>query len=394
MTLFVPVALPDSPEPFVLLDDARPVSGGIARLYRDPVEIVMAHAPQEVIPALDRIRAATRAGLHAAGYLHYEAGLALEPALAGLAKTGAPLVWFGLFKQCATFPATHVPALLPAPDMSHYGTAQPAISEAEHAATVNRALAYIRAGDIYQANITLSAFVPLSGDRLAAYTAIRPRAAMAHGAIVRHDGNHILSFSPESFFAIQGRQVETRPMKGTAARLPDPIADAAQAREMQADPKQRAENLMIVDLLRNDLSRVCDPGSVAVPELFAVETYPTIHQMVSRVTGRLHRGADAIDVIHALFPCGSITGAPKIRAMEIIAALEGHKRGVYTGSIGSIDPDGDARFNVAIRTISLDKGMVNGIMGMGSGIVADSEVRKEWVECLAKGQFLESAPAG
>jgi anthranilate/para-aminobenzoate synthase component I len=183
-------------------------------------------------------------------------------------------------------------------------------------------------------------------------------------------------------------------MKGTARRLPHPPADRAAAADLRADPKQRAENLMIVDLLRNDLSRVCEPGSVAVPELFAVESYPTVHQMISRVTGRLNEGLGAIEALRSLFPCGSITGAPKIRAMEIIGEIEKTPRGIYTGSIGSIDPGGDARFNVAIRTISVEKDAGRGIMGIGSGIVADSMADSEWAECLDKARFVAAGIIG
>ncbi|MET0240654.1 MAG: aminodeoxychorismate synthase component I [Sphingobium sp.] len=389
----MPLTLPPDPEPFVLLDDARPVASGRARLYRDPVGIVTARRPEDVRPALERLREAGRSGLHVAGYLAYEAGLALEPALAPLARTAGPdeppLLWFGLFRDVAAFPAGDVPGLLPSPSLSGHGAAVPMSGEAEHAAALDRVLAYIRAGDIYQANVTLRATAPLTGDPLAAYAAIRPRAAMGHGALIRHDGRHILCFSPESFFALEDGQVEARPMKGTAPRRADPAEDVAEAMSLLADAKQRAENLMIVDLIRNDLSRVCLPGSVRVPDLFTVETYPTVHQMTSRVVGRLRGGLDAVDVIAALFPCGSITGAPKIRAMEIIAEVERKPRYLYTGSIGCIEPQGNARFNVAIRTVSLDKGCGEGMIGIGSGIVADSSPAGEWRECLEKARFLE-----
>ncbi|MBL0925802.1 MAG: bifunctional anthranilate synthase component I family protein/class IV aminotransferase, partial [Sphingomonadaceae bacterium] len=198
---------------------------------------------------------------------------------------------------------------------------------------------------------------------------------------------HFLSFSPELFFALKDRRVTTKPMKGTAVRHIDPADDAAEAEALRTDPKQRAENLMIVDLLRNDLSRVCEPGSVNVPELFHVESYPTVHQMTSTVTGILPEGGDAVDVIQALFPCGSITGAPKIRAMQIIDEVEGATRGIYCGSIGRIDANGDAAFNVAIRTFTLCEQTKRVSLGLGSGIVADSDEGTEWAECLAKGDF-------
>ena len=177
-------------------------------------------------------------------------------------------------------------------------------------------------------------------------------------------------------------------MKGTAQRGASPEEDRAAVEELASDPKQRAENLMIVDLLRNDLSRVARPGSVKVPKLFTVETYPTVHQMVSTVTAELEPGRDAVDVIRALFPCGSITGAPKLRAMEIIDELEDGPRGVYCGSIGRLRPNGDAAFNVAIRTLTIRDGGETARLGLGSGIVADSRAPSEWRECLAKGAFV------
>ncbi|MFT3967646.1 MAG: aminodeoxychorismate synthase component I [Sphingobium sp.] len=389
----MPASLPPAPDSFILLDDARPGGAG-ARLYRDPVGEVAAWRPEEVLPALEAIRAAHRRGLHAAGYLRYEAGHALEPALAPLnraARAGeAPLLWFGLFAGCATLRAGQVSGLLPDPDSGAHGAAHPLLDAAGHGEALARVLDYIRAGDIYQANLTFAATVPLPGDPLAAYAAIRPRAAMGHGALIRQDGRHMLCFSPESFFALADGLVTALPMKGTAPRHADPAADARAVAELRSDPKQRAENLMIVDLIRNDLSRVCRAGSVRVPDLFTVESYPTVHQMTSRVVGRLAPGLDAVDALAALFPCGSVTGAPKIRAMEVIAEVERHRRGLYTGSIGSIDPDGNARFNVAIRTISVDKGAAQGVMGIGSGIVADSRADAEWTECLDKARFLET----
>jgi para-aminobenzoate synthetase/4-amino-4-deoxychorismate lyase len=182
-------------------------------------------------------------------------------------------------------------------------------------------------------------------------------------------------------------------MKGTARRDPDPARDAAVATALGADEKQRAENLMIVDLMRNDLSRVSVPGSVAVPELFAIEPYPTVHQMTSTVTATLAPGKDAVDVLHALFPCGSITGAPKLRAMQVIGAVEQDARGAYTGAIGRLDPPresraGDAQFNVAIRTLTIAGDGNRATLGLGGGIVADSDVEAEWDEANAKGAFL------
>jgi para-aminobenzoate synthetase/4-amino-4-deoxychorismate lyase len=183
-------------------------------------------------------------------------------------------------------------------------------------------------------------------------------------------------------------------MKGTAQRQADPQQDSDVAELLRTDPKQRAENLMIVDLLRNDLARVCAAGTVAVPELFHVESYPTVHQMTSTVTGVLNEGVDAVDVITALFPCGSITGAPKIRAMQVVEEVETTPRGIYCGSIGRIDANGDAAFNVAIRTFNLCDSTKTLSLGLGSGVVADSNEADEWAECLAKGEFAKVDDTG
>ena len=377
-----------SGSPFVLLDDAR--SGGLCTLYRDPRSIVAAYRPDEVMPALMRLRAATKAGLHAAGFLSYEAGHAIEPKLAPLAQASdtVPLLWFGLFDQAEQLDPDALNTLLGDPASAWVGTPRPGISRAVYDAAHARVQALIAAGDIYQANLSFRADVPIQGNPLAIYARLRANARAGWGGIV-HDGrNWLLSLSPELFFKSDGVRVEARPMKGTASRGADEAEDRALAAALAADPKQRAENLMIVDLIRNDLSRVAIPGSVVTPELFAVERYPTVHQMVSAVEAELTPGRDPVDLITALFPCGSVTGAPKLRAMEVIAEVETDARGPYTGAIGAIAPDGGAAFNVAIRTLVLEEGRHDARIGLGSAVVADSTMDGEWHECLAKGAFL------
>ena len=387
--------LPGPTEIFCLFDDARRRGPAPARLYRDPVAMIAAYRMDEVQPALDRVGEAREAGLHAAGFISYEAGLALEDRLAPIAARrdgeGAPLLWFGLFEGVRRIPSTSVPGLLPDPAQARVGALRPLIDQPDHRAAFDAVQAYIRAGDIYQVNLTFPCDIPVDGDPMALYAAIRPRAAAGYGGVIRTGDRTILSFSPELFFSQVRGQLTARPMKGTATRDADPQADAAQARWLEEDEKQRAENLMIVDLLRNDLSRVSRPGSVIVPDLFRVETYPTVHQLVSTVRARVLPGLSPVDVLRILFPCGSITGAPKLRAMEIIDAVEPHSRGVYTGAMGWIDPEGDAAFNVAIRTLCVEEGSNVGRLGLGSGIVADSQGSSEWAECLAKGRFLTPA---
>jgi para-aminobenzoate synthetase/4-amino-4-deoxychorismate lyase len=383
----------DGSEPFVLLDDARANGAGPALLFRRPAEIVGARCWDEVRPALAALRAADERGLHAAGFLSYEAGHALEsklnPLRGGLGEEEPPLLWFGLFKGAEEIAPGHVPSLLPDPASAWNASPEPMIERDAYLAAVERVKEHIFAGDIYQANLTFAAVLRFAGSPLALYARIRDRARAGHGGIVFTGAHWILSFSPELFFTLRGGRLTTRPMKGTAVRRADPEEDAAEIRMLREDPKQRAENLMIVDLLRNDLSRVSRPGSVKVPSLFEVETYPTVHQMTSTVTSVLEEGLGPVNAIESLFPCGSITGAPKIRAIEIIADLERRHRGIYTGSIGRVAPEGEASFNVAIRTLTVRAGEETARLGLGSGIVADSRPADEWRECLAKGAFLE-----
>ena len=376
--------------PFILLDDAREEGEAApARLYRNPVEIVEAWTSEELDAALDRVSGAQKNGLHAAGYMSYEAGLALEGRLAGYLPDDrlCPLAWFGLFTDYSLLEPDAVVQQLPDPKGAWLGRLQPGVTRQDYDSAFAKVKEYIVAGDIYQANLTFRAHAAYAGHPLALYAAIRGRAKAGYGGVVFDGSNWMLSFSPELFFAMKDRRITAKPMKGTAARVQDELVDAAIQAELKSDPKQRAENLMIVDLLRNDLSRVAEPGSVQVPELFQVETYPTIHQMTSTVTAKLAEGHNAVDLLRLIYPCGSITGAPKIRAMEIIDELESDQRDIYCGSIGRIDANGDAAFNVAIRTFFLGMNQETLSIGLGSGIVADSIRDDEWRECLAKGRF-------
>ena len=370
--------------PFVLLDDARP-GGAAARLYRKPRRVITAATAGAVPAALQALRAARAEGLHVAGYISYEAGAALQPRAPTLASDG-PLLWFGLFDGFDEIAADAVPALLPDPAGAWAGNPVPVIERDGYDTRLARLKALIDAGDIYQANLTYQASIPMLGDPLALYARLRATSCAGYGAIVATGTHTLLSLSPELFFALDGTDLTCSPMKGTAPRGMTPEEDRALGAQLAGDVKQRAENLMIVDLMRNDLSRVAVAGSVSVPALFAVETYPTLLQMTSTVTATIDPARDAIDVIEALFPCGSITGAPKSRAMEVIAEIEQAPRGAYTGAIGRIDANGDAMFNVAIRTLTVTNGTAS--LGLGSGIVADSTAQEEWSECAAKGAFI------
>jgi para-aminobenzoate synthetase/4-amino-4-deoxychorismate lyase len=387
-------------EPFVLLDDARAEGAADARLYRTPSQTVVAMRADEVAGALERVAALAEAGLHLAGYIAYEASLALEPRLAGQRSlTPGPLLWFGAFDRYETIAAAQVPQWLAdnaGPGVPSIGPLEPQIGFGQYREAFDTLHAAIEAGDIYQANLTFPLAGPWRGDPLALYAALRPRAAAGYGAVLHDGAQWHLSFSPELFFAVEGHAITVKPMKGTRPRGRDAAEDTRLRAELAASPKDRAENLMILDLMRNDLSRVARPGSVRVDHPFAVESYPTVHQMVSGVAAELLPGTGPLAVLRALFPCGSITGAPKIRAMELIAAVENWPRGAYCGSIGRVDPSGDAAFNVAIRTLRLTResggaGGGRAVLGVGSAIVADSEALPEWRECLVKGGFVRES---
>jgi para-aminobenzoate synthetase/4-amino-4-deoxychorismate lyase len=300
------------------------------------------------------------------------------------------LLCFGLFDG---FEVPDLAELLPSPDGTVVGQPVPRISQERYEESVGQVREHLFAGDFYQANLTFGNDVAVSGAPLTLYARLRRSALAGWGGLLIHDGGAIVTLSPEQFFTIRHGVVEAKPMKGTAPRRPDPDADHAEAKELAADAKQRAENLMIVDLMRNDLAKVSVAGTVEVPELFTVETYPTVHQMVSCITSTLRAECDAIDVIRTIFPCGSVTGAPKVAAIEALAQLEPEPRGAYTGSMGWIEPHhhgdaGDAAFNVLIRTLEWRRGATKARLGLGSGLVVDSVPSNEWAECLLKGDFV------
>lgn len=362
--------------------DTGPLGQGT--IFAAPQAVIRADTPQGVGPALAAMQVATARGQWLAGYLSYELGHALTPRLAELmpADRVMPLILMGVFDAPRPAPP------LPEPG-GRIGAVRPLWDRARYDAAIAAVHRLIESGDTYQTNLTFPIEAEVAGDPLSIYAMLAARQPVPEGAFVDLGGPPVLSRSPELFFAVDGQGVvTTRPMKGTAARAPD---DAATIEALRGSEKNRAENLMIVDLLRNDISRICLPGSVRVPQLFHVETYATVHQMVSTVQGRLAPGVGLAQILGALFPCGSITGAPKIRAMEIIAELEAAPREVYCGAIGWVDPAGPMRFSVAIRSPWLaapDRLRLN----VGGGIVHDSEAASEWEEALCKAAFLNPTP--
>lgn len=385
-----PCSDPGHWQPFVLLDD-NTGRGAPSALYTEPQEIVRADMPEEVPEALARLEGAAGRGLHAAGFFGYELGYVLEPRLAHLmpAVRTVPLIWFGLFKAPRIMSGAEVQAWLAArtSDTPRLTAITHSWDAPAYEERFSKVAEYIRAGDVYQINLTLRARFKLEGSPVALYRELRQKQRVAYGGIIETGDLTVLSASPELFIERSGAVITTRPMKGTARREAGEAADAHARHELATDVKQRAENLMIVDLMRNDLGRIAEVGSVQVSDLFTVETFKTLHQMTSGVRARLVRGTSLADLLEAIFPPGSVTGAPKIRAMEVIGELEDSPRGVYCGAIGRISPDGHALFNVAIRTpVFTPDG--RGEMGIGSGVVADSEGAREYAECLLKMKFL------
>ena len=323
--------------------------------------------------------------------LDYELGYVLEPQAAPpgwLPAADRPLARFWRFSDCRRMDAAEAKTWL----QSQSGTAaagigglSPALSEQGYAAAVGRIKSYIAEGDCYQVNYTFPLHFEWFGSPLALYAQLRQQQPVSYGGVLGDLRGGVVSLSPELFLERRGQRLSTRPMKGTAPRH-------LAAETLRASAKDQAENLMIVDLLRNDLGRVADNGSVSVDQLFAIEAYPTVWQMVSSISAR-GSACSLGEILQALFPCGSITGAPKIRAMQIISELEQERRGLYTGALGWLAPDGDFRLNVAIRSLELAADGT-GKMGIGSGIVADSEAGAEWRECLLKAGFLRAGDPG
>ncbi len=378
--------------PTVVLDDAQV---GRLTVFGEPDRVIAAHTEDELPAAFAALEEARATGRHLAGYASYELGYLLEDRLRARCPPTRrlPLLWFGVFDAPPTILEDERAASFWARDDRAYaGPLAPTWSKDDYARRFNRVRELIRAGDIFQANLTFQASFAFFGSPQSLYAALRAHGGGARGAYVDDGDRQILSFSPELFVAVEADgTVRAEPMKGTAPRGATSDEDDALREALSASAKDRAENLMIVDLIRNDLGRIATLGSVSVDPLFAIETLPTVHQMVSRVSAELIADTNMETFLRALFPCGSITGAPKIRAMEIISDLEAGPRGVYCGAIGHVAPDGSASFNVAIRTITIEGG--HGVLGVGGGVTIDSTADGEWAECLPR-RAISSARAG
>ncbi len=353
-------------------------------LLRNPLRIVTAWKQEEVLPCIEAIEQAGEDGLYAAGFISYEASSGFDSALKTDSLENLPLVWFGIFAEAEPYEL----------DLHHKSTEYskcnwlPNVSRAEYDESINRVHSYLRAGDTYQVNYTFRMNADFLGDPWALFVDMQRAQRGAYAAYIETEEFAICSASPELFFSLDGDCLISRPMKGTAKRGLTVADDDLAATELSCSAKNQSENVMIVDMIRNDMGRIAEPGTVHVSDLFEVERFPTVLQMVSTVESR--SSVSISEIMQALFPCASITGAPKVRTMQIINELEKKPRGIYTGSIGYLAPDRKAWFNVAIRTVMIDKDSAKAEYGIGGGIVWDSTAENEYQESLTKAAILTS----
>jgi para-aminobenzoate synthetase/4-amino-4-deoxychorismate lyase len=372
-------------------------------LFLDPIRQLTINHPDQLPELFTQIEMALVHGFYVAGYFSYECGFHFEPTAMKrpLRKAGETLAWFGIYDRPYIFdhtseqfdhplPEEHLQLAVEPNETVRFSDFALNLDFHSYCDKIEAVRNYIAAGDIYQANFTAQMNFGWSGNAASCMVALRERQHVPYAAMLNIGARQMLSLSPELFFRIKGRDVTLRPMKGTAQRGVNFEDDERMREWLGKDPKNRSENLMIVDLLRNDIGRLADTGSVTVDPLFDVEEYDSLFQMTSTVHAKLQPNSNFYRFFRALFPCGSITGAPKVRCMQIIDELEESPRGLYTGSIGYFAPNLDAVFNVAIRTLVLEQG--HGTLGIGGGITYDSNPVKEYEECLLKGSFLSQQP--
>ncbi|NUM56703.1 MAG: aminodeoxychorismate synthase component I [Candidatus Hydrogenedentes bacterium] len=348
------------------------------KAFRDPDTIVSAQTMAEVLPALEQVQHFVDDGKWAAGFVSYDAAPAFDPAFECHAPSDVPLVWFGIYEK-----STKIDPRTGSYVVSEW---ESALTRDDYRSHIKQILDYISAGDTYQVNYTFPLHATFSGDAFCWFRDLRAAQQADYCAYVDTGRFKIICVSPEQFFTLKDGVLRTRPMKGTRPRGRWLEEDEHLAEELLLSEKDRAENVMIVDLLRNDMGRISDTGSVHVEQLFAVERYPTVWQMTSRIASRTR--ARMPEIMRALFPSGSVTGAPKVRTMQLLAEFEQYPRGVYCGAIGWISPAGNAAFNVAIRCATIDGRSGVAEYPVGSGITWDSNPESEFLECLSKAAVL------
>ena len=348
-----------------------------------PAPIAELHAlrSSEVMSVLEQVDAFARDGLWCVGYLRYEAAAAFEPR-ASLHAADGPLAYFSVHREALDVPDCSA-------DLRQSLRWKQQLQRPLFDAQVARMHRAIAMGEVYQVNYTSRLVANYEGDPFALYCALRRAQPRSNAAYIANGHETVLSVSPELFFDWRDGELRCSPMKGTAPRGSSPELDLQRAADLRSSDKERAENVMIVDLVRNDLARISIPGGVRVPSLFDCEAWPTVWQMTSRVVAEARSGIALKDIFQALFPCGSVTGAPKLRAMHWIRQLETTARGVYCGAVGIVQPGGAARFSVPIRTVVLRAGQA--VCGIGSGITADASAEAEWAEWAHKSLFLDLA---
>ena len=369
-------------EPFSLLFDFANEQGIKQPLFfTEPIKIIVATHQEEVLSKFSEVQMAVDSGYYAAGYVSYEAAPGLDEAYTVLSETQMPLLWFGIFERPSSFDEQRNGSF-------HLSNWTSKTSKELYKAGFEKIKTEIKQGNTYQVNYTLRLQSQFSGDDYAFYEQLA-KAQNSHYSAYLHTGRfRILSASPELFFHWKDNVITTRPMKGTVKRGLHIDEDQGQANWLANSMKNQAENVMIVDLLRNDVSVIAEQGSVHVPALFEIEKYPTVWQMTSTVKAKTRQETTVIDIFKALFPCGSITGAPKIRTTEIITNVETAPREVYCGAIGYITPNREAIFNVPIRTVWIDSETGMAEYGAGGGITWDSELTDEYEETLLKAKLL------
>ena len=377
--------------PGTVFFDDRDLEAGLGKtyLFSDPQELIVADDPGRITGALERIDDRLGAGFFVAGYLGYEAGMVLDKAMSPRHKNSLPLAYFGVYEKCRELDSEDIELRAEdfAPELKNLRLN---INEEEYLAAIKKINAYISAGEVYQINFTCKIIFENDGTASGLFARLRAAHPVCHSAFINMGNTRIISLSPELFLRRTWDRIRTRPMKGTVRRGRWSGEDEKYIRQLSESEKERAENLMIVDLMRNDLGKVCKVGGVRAPSIYKIERYSSLFQMTSEVEGLLRPDVGVKEIIRAAFPPGSVTGAPKIRAMEIINELEKETRGVYCGCIGLFQPSRDFLLNVAIRTIVQRGGACE--MGIGSGIVADSAPEKEFQETMLKSKFVQACP--
>ena len=367
----------------------------LSYVFLRPKRVISAFKIGQIQDCFEQLDKALKDGHYVAGFLSYEAGVAFEERLKSREVFDFPLLWFGVYTEPLIYDHRKgrfmKKIVLPKQyNQDNYiiKNIRPNISRPSYIKAIAKIKALITRGLTYQVNYTFKLKFAFSGSPSALYLNLRDNQSVSYSALIKAGGHFVLSFSPELFFRKKGRRILTRPMKGTSSRGRNLKEDAKKSEQLENCPKNKSENIMIVDLLRNDLGRISTTGSVSVPRLFNVEKYQSLFQMTSDITSRIGLRHSAFDIFKHIFPCGSVTGAPKIKTMEIIKRLEKERRNAYTGSIGFFSPEGSGVFNVAIRTILIERKKRNAEMGIGSGVVYDSDACAEYNECCLKADFL------